>query len=213
MRRYFNAAKDDDGDPLMADQEYSIMLPASAPQIPCRWWSITVYGTDHFLIDNKVGKYSVNMKDVNRNALTRASASNAQNGKWRWRFELVPDECCEDAGNAVVLPMGARRHERVFLTLRLYNPDPTLQQHSHRGIRTAVMPRILKKLELTNARRGYDGHMFASYYSTVRLPLLSLSLSLFSTLFFKKIHAVVVWYAVCCPRDNTHVILVSLTFM
>ena len=142
---YFNAGKDEDGDPLMADQEYSIMLPVSAPQLPGRWWSITVYGADHFLIDNKMGKYSVNMKDVNRNNQAPASVPTAQNVNWRWRFTLVPDDCCGERGSIAVLPMGRRRHERVFLTLRLYNPDPMLQQDSHRGIRSVAMPRILKK--------------------------------------------------------------------
>ena len=60
---YFVAGTDDDGDPLMANQEYEVVLVATT-RLPARWWSITAYGKDHFLIKNRLNKFSVNVRNV-----------------------------------------------------------------------------------------------------------------------------------------------------
>jgi hypothetical protein len=47
-------------------------------------------------------------------------------------------------GGVSRLSIGPRRHERVFLTLRLYHPFSALLESAD-GVREALLPRILKK--------------------------------------------------------------------
>ena len=71
---------------------------------PARWWSITAYGADDFLIPNPADRYSVSMNSVARRAdgSFAATASKAQ-AEANW------------------IPVTAGRFE---LMIRLYNPQP-----------------------------------------------------------------------------------------
>ena len=56
------AARDSAGRPLSADATYRI----SGGDIPARWWSITAYGSDYFLMPNAPRRYSFNSETVAR---------------------------------------------------------------------------------------------------------------------------------------------------
>lgn len=99
---YFQADKDDHGDLMRADGVYEIVMR----DLPARWWSITAYGADHFLIPNAADRYSVKGTEVDRAAdgTIRITVGGPQQPS-NW------------------LPLGDGEGE-VTLTLRMYNPDP-----------------------------------------------------------------------------------------
>jgi len=57
---YFEAVEDDDHEPLLARCTYAI---AGKP-IDARWWSITAYGDDNFLIPNDANRFSFTMSNL-----------------------------------------------------------------------------------------------------------------------------------------------------
>jgi hypothetical protein len=61
---YYTAADDSDGRPLDGHCVYRI----EGRDPPTRWWSITAYGADDFLIPNPDDRYSVSMNSVARAA-------------------------------------------------------------------------------------------------------------------------------------------------
>jgi hypothetical protein len=61
---YYTAADDSDGKTLNGNCSYQI----EGRDLPARWWSITVYGADDFLIPNSADRYSVSMNSVARRA-------------------------------------------------------------------------------------------------------------------------------------------------
>lgn len=96
---YYSASADDSGERLNGRCTYLI----TGRDPPARWWSITVYGADDFLIPNPAGRYSISKTSVMR-----------------------------DAGGAFVATIAAEPHgqnalptngEKFGLTLRLYNPS------------------------------------------------------------------------------------------
>jgi hypothetical protein len=96
---YYIALRDSDGADLVGACSYR--LEGRDP--PTRWWSITAYGADDFLIPNDANLYSVSKNTVAHNAdgsfavtLSRAKAD----GNW---IPVAPG--------------------RFNLTIRLYNPD------------------------------------------------------------------------------------------
>jgi hypothetical protein len=99
---YYIARDDSDGHAL--DGHCSYRVEGRDP--PARWWSVTAYGADDFLIKNAADRYSVSMNSVTRRAdgtfavtLSRKQAE----GDW------IP-----------VAP------ERFDLMIRLYNPLATV---------------------------------------------------------------------------------------
>jgi hypothetical protein len=96
---YYTAADDNDGNAL--DGRCVYQLEGRDPS--ARWWSITAYGADDFLIPQPDDRYSVSMNSVARRAdgafaitLSKAQAE----GNW--------------------IPVAAGRFN---LTIRLYNPQ------------------------------------------------------------------------------------------
>ena len=59
---YYTAYEDQDGNRLRANCDYSI----TGKDIPARWWSITLYGADNFLVPNEQRIYSYNMTNLKR---------------------------------------------------------------------------------------------------------------------------------------------------
>lgn len=114
---YFNAEEDSAGAPLDGRCRYRVT--GTDPR--ARWWSITLYGADHFLVANPAQRFSFHMGNVPRE---RPGA---------FAFDVAPS----GAGEAW-LPTGGQA--RFALTLRAYNPDPAIIGRPDR----ANLPRIEK---------------------------------------------------------------------
>lgn len=113
---YYTAVTDDGGRPLDGRCRYRL----SGPDPDARWWSITTYGADDFLIPNPAGRYSVSKTNVVRD---KSGTFSLQLGG--------------PQGGANWIPAGAGRFS---LTLRLYNPAPDVAlDPAH-----AVLPAIEK---------------------------------------------------------------------
>jgi hypothetical protein len=116
---YYLAETDDTGEPLRSVCNYRIQ----GQELPARWWSITVYGADNFLIPNALDRYSFNMKSVTRDSdgtyAIRLSRTR-QPGDW--------------------LPAG-EKDQRISLSLRCYNPKPVMYEEPEK----IALPRILKE--------------------------------------------------------------------
>ena len=114
---YYTTFKDDDGNPLRADCDYII----EGGDMDARWWSITAYGEDHFLIPNDGDRYSYNMKNTERD----------KNGRYKIHLSTTPKK-----GNWLPLGDGGK----FSLSLRIYNPAPNVYEN----MGTIQLPRIIK---------------------------------------------------------------------
>lgn len=94
--RYYTAAVDDDGRALDGKCRYRVTGGA----LPGRWWSVTLYGADSFLVANDANIFSVASPAIEPGAWTIMVAPDRQPGHW--------------------LPTGGV--ERFDLTLRTYLP-------------------------------------------------------------------------------------------
>ena len=115
---YYTAYADEDGEPLRGDCDYTI----EGNDLDARWWSITVYGDDDFLIPNDGNRYSYNGKNVTYDADGRYTihlSRVAKEGDW--------------------LPAG--NEERLSLWLRLYDPRPAFYESAS----TVELPRIVRE--------------------------------------------------------------------
>lgn len=118
---YFTAGRDDAGDRLRISCTYKIT--GSDP--PARWWSITLYGEDHYLVPNPQNRYSVGGKTVMRN----------EDGSF-----IISVGPQETDGNWI--PVGDGQNGDTFtLTLRLYNPD----EKAARNPGGIALPQIAKE--------------------------------------------------------------------
>jgi hypothetical protein len=115
---YYTAYKDDNGDPLNGNYVYRI----EGKNPDARWWSITIYGADDFLIPNELNRYSYNMNNVTYNAdgvYTIYLSRTQRSGNW--------------------LPLG--NQNKFSLSLRLYNPGSTVLSNPA----TVELPHIIKE--------------------------------------------------------------------
>jgi len=99
---YYSASTDDGGDRLNGRCSYLV----AGRDPPARWWSITVYGADDYLIPNPAARYSISETSVTRDASGEFVAS------------IAPK-----AGGPNALPTEGKKFS---LTLRLYNPSPAV---------------------------------------------------------------------------------------
>ncbi len=97
---YYTAFDDNDGQLLRSDCEYTM----SGRDIDARWWSFTVYGSDHFLIPNEHDRYAYNANDLAREA----------DGSYKVKLGGTATE-----GNWI--PTG--KSGNFNITLRVYNPS------------------------------------------------------------------------------------------
>lgn len=118
---YYTATTDDDGRALSTACQYRIA--GSEPS--ARWWSITAYAADSFLIRGSDGRYSVDKTTVEKGA----------DGSFVVRAGGEPR-----AGNWI--STGAPDRALPFsLTLRLYNPDPSVVA----DLAGTPLPRIVRE--------------------------------------------------------------------
>ncbi len=104
---YFTAFTDSAGEALRGECRYRL----AGPTPPARWWSLTAYGADHYLIDNAENRYA-----VNAGTLPSAAAG---------RIELSLSSRASDTTDpAALLPIP--QQGAFSLTLRLYNPPAEL---------------------------------------------------------------------------------------
>lgn len=114
---YYEANTDSAGEPL--DGACSYRIEGRDPA--ARWWSITVYAKDHYLIPNPGNRYSISKTTVVR----------AADGSFTGRMSTSPE-----AENWI-----ATSADGFEVTLRLYNPDPSVVDHPD----TATLPQIVKE--------------------------------------------------------------------
>ncbi|MBS0275526.1 MAG: DUF1214 domain-containing protein [Proteobacteria bacterium] len=99
---YYSTNADSDGNRL--DGNCTYLLTGRDP--PARWWSITAYAADDYLIPNAAKRYSVSKNSVTRNAAGQFTATLSRRRSSRdW------------------IALGGKRFS---LTLRLYNPSPSV---------------------------------------------------------------------------------------
>lgn len=100
---YFLATTDSAGKPLTGRCHYVV----TGGRQPARWWSITAYGDDLFLVDNVRGRYSF------------SGGALLPDGALDFTLSVSPLRRPE--------PWLPVREKRPFsLLLRLYNPDPAI---------------------------------------------------------------------------------------
>jgi hypothetical protein len=99
---YFNLAEDQDGRPLTESCIYEL----SGREPEARWWSVTLYADDGFLVQNNDLAYSIDASRVR----------SGPGGVWRARIAPVRGDAAYWLSSR-----GARRD--FSLTLRVYNPQ------------------------------------------------------------------------------------------
>ncbi|MBU1172709.1 MAG: DUF1214 domain-containing protein [Proteobacteria bacterium] len=78
---YFVAETDHSGEPLMAEYDYRL----NGGELECRWWNITVYAEDRYLMKNPENRYSYSNFDVQKNneaTYTIHLSSGKKDGHW-----------------------------------------------------------------------------------------------------------------------------------
>lgn len=114
---YYGASSDSNGADLDADCAYRI--EGSDPD--ARWWSITLYADDNYLIPNPANRYSVSQSNVVR----------AADGTFVIRLSST-----EEPNNWI-----ATSPDGFQITLRLYNPGASVKNDPA----SAVLPSIVKE--------------------------------------------------------------------
>jgi hypothetical protein len=99
---YYTATTDDDGEPLRSECRYRV----EGRDPPARWWSITAYGDDHFLVPNPRRAYSVDRTRVRR----------ADDGTFAIAVGGKP-------ADANWIATAATPGETFSLSIRLYQPE------------------------------------------------------------------------------------------
>ncbi len=117
---YYLTDKDESGDPLDSDFDYELV----GENLDSRYWSITLYDEDHFLIPNTAGRFSYNLDDIIYEDSTRQ--------RFRLTISRQPREMNW-------LPAGKGKNMSVIL--RLYNPDKDVYENMA-GVELPVIRKI-----------------------------------------------------------------------
>lgn len=116
---YYTATTDNDGNLLSGDCTYRL----NGQDLPVRWWSITPYGTDNYLMrHDQAGHYS----------LTQTSVQSGEDGSYTAVISAEPH-----AQNWLPVAPG----QRFDLTARLYNPEPEVW----RDPAAVALPQIIRE--------------------------------------------------------------------
>lgn len=121
---YFIAENDSDGNPLEAGVTYRI----EGRDLDARWWSITAYDSEHFLIPNKPERYSCNSASIQRDKDGSYRICVCPAGS-RDPKEMPPNWIDNSCGGNFVL------------TLRIYNPSA----HVRDNLGAIELPRITRE--------------------------------------------------------------------
>ncbi|MEM3896954.1 MAG: DUF1214 domain-containing protein [Archaeoglobaceae archaeon] len=113
---YFIATSDSEKE-LDRNCDYRIV----GKDLPARWWSITVYGEDNFLIDNEHKIYSV----TSANVVKRGDS---------WEIHISREQKGENW-----IPL--RGEGKFYLTLRLYNPESIVYER----LKEIELPKIIRE--------------------------------------------------------------------
>lgn len=116
---YYYTETDDNGEPLSGSCDYRI----EGGDIDARWWSVTVYGSDQYLIKNSENRFSFN----------RAILRGDSDGSYTVRLSSQPKE-------GTWLPTG--NEKQLYLFLRIYNPGSDILNNPS----TVQLPRIIKEV-------------------------------------------------------------------
>jgi hypothetical protein len=106
---YFIASTDDAGQALTSSCRYSVV----GADMPARWWSITVYGPDYYLVPSETNKYSYTKTDM------QAA------GQQDFLFELARTGGAVGQSSPVMIS-GNHADAKFSLLLRLYHPDASV---------------------------------------------------------------------------------------
>lgn len=115
---YYLANTDSAGEPLSGSCTYAL----KGADLAARWWSLTAYGPDSYLIAN----------DANIFSFTKTTVKHETDGGYIVRISADRQE-----GNWLPVKAG----ERFDITARFYNPDPAVSA----APQTAVLPTIVKE--------------------------------------------------------------------
>jgi hypothetical protein len=141
--RYYTAAVDDAGQPLDGRCRYRV----AGGVIPGRWWSLTLYDREGYLVKNGANRFSVQSSDVARYTPGVAADDQSERARamraifaaeQRWAIQVSPTPPPASA-QASWLPTGGI--ERFELTLRIYLPADEGRSNPPR----AMMPSITKE--------------------------------------------------------------------
>lgn len=115
---YYTAFTDSGGEALRGDCRYRV----TGTPPPARWWSLTAYGADHYLVPNAAQRYA------------RHAGNLPPSADGRFDIDLSPRPSADHG-----LPTPA---EGAFsLTLRLYNPQPEVAAQ----LASLPLPRIIRE--------------------------------------------------------------------
>ncbi|MEQ8746966.1 DUF1214 domain-containing protein [Pyruvatibacter sp.] len=131
---YFNASEDDEGRALSGACDYEV----TGRNFAARWWSITAYGSDSFLMRNAAEKYSYNVASL---GIRFAPIS-----KWRINVSATEQE-------RNWLPV--TRDDFFSLTLRLYNPSPQIVTDPA-GVSLPEIRRVACKADAATIMQGTE---------------------------------------------------------
>ncbi|MES2883386.1 MAG: DUF1214 domain-containing protein [Pseudomonadota bacterium] len=115
---YYTAFTDSSGETLRGECRYRVQ---GAPP-PARWWSLTAYGADHYLVPNAAGVYA------------RHAGNLPPSPDGRFDIALAPQAATE-----LSLPTPAEGPYSV--TLRVYNPAPAVLAQ----LATLPLPTIVRE--------------------------------------------------------------------
>ncbi len=124
---YWTAGRDGDGEPLTARCDYRV----DGEELPARWWSVTFYAADQFLIENDAGRYS----------FSQSTLAREPGGPWSILVSSEGEARAKSGSPVNWLPSGKPGATGPFsLTLRLYNPQPIVYQQPE----AIALPRITR---------------------------------------------------------------------
>lgn len=115
---YYTAGTDDAGDALSGNCTYRL----EGQSLDARWWSITAYGPDSYLMETEENRYSLTQTDMQMNAdgsFTAIVSAKRHEGNW--------------------LPV--KNGQKFDMTVRFYNPGPSIYEEPEK----APLPEIVKE--------------------------------------------------------------------
>ena len=130
---YFIATQDDEGRTL--DPNYEYELVGQTPD--ARYWSFTMYGSDHFLVPNEANKFGYNLDNIEYDfAPLDGNSHQIQVKNSHYRIVIAQEEQEKNW-----LP-ASKDDDKFVITFRLYNPAPSV----YNNLENCTLPNI-KRIE------------------------------------------------------------------